>query len=83
MTRTCETCGVTYDDAVAWTFCPHSRFLSEEQAARKEWAIRLLGKPVQWADGSGPVQIAAVTAEGFVEVVGFSGRFSPSFFKEA
>jgi len=38
----CESCGAEYDDAERDTGCPHKRFLSVEDQARKDAAIGLI-----------------------------------------
>ncbi len=46
MTTTCEACKTAYDDARCTTICPHQEFLTEEQARRKDAAVKLLGRMV-------------------------------------
>ena len=41
MTQRCETCGHTYDDLVSLTFCPHQRFIADEDAERKIAALAI------------------------------------------
>lgn len=83
MIRHCDRCERRYDDAVAFTFCPHDRFLSDEAAARKDHACKLLGVELSWAsepDGE-PVFIESVTHDGMVSIAGHVGVFAPHLFR--
>jgi hypothetical protein len=76
MVTTCPTCATTYDDAVCFTTCPHDRFLSDEDARRKDRAIQLLGKVVLLPAAVG--RVTSVTAVGFVRLEGIEGEFDPT-----
>lgn len=83
MTRTCETCGATYDDAACTTICPHARFLSVADQAQKDLALSLVGHELRWAhlpDGP-PVRIQSVGWTGMVTLHGWSGEFAPHLFR--
>lgn len=84
MNRTCETCGAIYDDVVKLTVCPHRRFISDEDAAQKDLALRLLGKDLRWAHlgaGTSPIlRIESIGPRGMVTLAGWSGEFAPHLF---
>jgi len=83
MTRLCDTCRATYDDAACSTICPHRRFLSVADQAQKDLALSLLGHELHWAHlPDGPtVRIQAIGWNGMVELVGWSGEFAPHCFR--
>lgn len=80
MQVTCSTCHARYDDAVCWTGCPYDQFISHEDAARKDLAHHLCGKPL-YVFGDMPTRIACVAWDGMVEIDGFAGQFSPYLFR--
>lgn len=84
MTKTCLACGVTYDDAVASTICPHQRFLSDKEGVRKDRALAMLGKNVRWAHdvnrNLGLIRVTSVNAIGMVTITDNPGFFSPDLF---
>lgn len=87
MTRTCETCKFTYDDAKSTTICPHEQFISDETAAQKDLAFSLLGKYVVFVEfpndpGLPPegLRVESVNWNGLVSLRGILGSFAPSLF---
>lgn len=82
MTRRCELCGRSYDDAVSWTFCPHERFISKDAARRKDVACSLLGKDITWQHLDGPImRVESIEMDGMVTVTGYTGSFAPDLFR--
>jgi len=83
VTRNCRDCHVTYDDAVCWTCCPHERFISDIVAARKDAAVALMREDLVWAhQPDGPtLRIESISADGMVTLRGWSGEFSPTYFR--
>lgn len=47
MQRICGDCLAKYDDTVCTTICPHEAFISDEDARRKDAAVKLLGSRVR------------------------------------
>ena len=87
MNVTCEECGSAYDDARCSTLCPHEAFLTEQQAARKDRAMAMLGKDLQFTNGAPsptPIRILAVHGDGFVTLrdFPFHHRYNPDGLKE-
>lgn len=83
MQRTCQICRADYDDAIQWTFCPHERFISEEDLERKELALSLIGKDLVWnhePDGA-IVRIQSIGHNGMVTLAGWPGEFAPHLFQ--
>jgi hypothetical protein len=83
MNRQCEDCKVRYDDARQVTYCPHAEFLTPGQAARKDAAMKLLGKKVVFwhrPAGVGPAIVDSIDFEGMVSIKGWSGMFHPELF---
>ncbi len=78
MQVTCENCDACYDDARCWTYCPHDRFISDEDVARKDLAYSLVGKQLLF-DGA-PTYVEAISGRGMVDIKGFSGEFAPHLF---
>lgn len=82
MKRSCPDCG-TYDDALCSTVCPHERFISDEIAAQKDAAIKLLGKDVAFAHmPTEKHRIGAVSYDGMVALDDLPGWFAPHLFVE-
>lgn len=84
MERTCDDCGVRYDDARMTTICPHEPFLSEFEAAQKDCAMQLLlGKAVrfhhQWKTGPDH-RVQSVNHVGMVTLDDMVGEFAPHLF---
>jgi len=84
MTRTCDRCQIGYDDAAQSTICPHRRWLTEPDQARKDLALSLLGRDLRWADDvcghCPPLRITSVTWNGMVTLAGWIGEFTPHDF---
>ena len=83
MMQKCSMCGVSYDDATSFTYCPHQQFLTPEQAKRKPAALLLLGKKVHFSHHT-PENVHTVQCvhfDGLIEISGMTGRFSPHLFK--
>jgi hypothetical protein len=83
MTGSCTACNREYDDARMSTLCPHEEFLTVEQAAQKDTAIRLIGRRVLFAhkpEGVPPALVTTVHWDGMVELEGWSGQFAPHIF---
>lgn len=83
MTNLCLNCNKDYDDARCSTICPHSEFLTVEEAKQKDLAFTLLGKRVYFAHrpaGVEPVRVQAVSRDGMIEIAGFVGEFAPHLF---
>lgn len=83
MTRRCDTCGETYDDAARSTICPHDRFLSEADQKQKFLALSLIGRDLHWVHlPDGPtVRVQSVGWRGMVTLAGWSGEFAPHLFR--
>ena len=83
----CDDCGKEYDDAERDTGCPHERFLSVEDQARKDMAISLIvaGRPIRFAhQPDGPThRIQAVNWIGMVTLDDLPGEFAPHLFVAA
>lgn len=83
----CDRCDTEYDDAERDTGCPHRRFLSVENQARKDAAIALIvaEKPVCFAhQPDGPsYRVQSVNFIGMVMIENMPGEFSPHLFVEA
>lgn len=84
MIRTCEECGATYDDLVSVCCCPHERFISDQDAGRKDLAFALVGQDLQFVDKPGGplVHIQSIDSRGMVRVTGLDAQFDPSKFVE-
>lgn len=86
MTVECPKCHKSYDDAKHWTFCPHERFISDEAAARKDAAFKLLGKWVRFAHHTEPLKenerllVTMIDGDGMVTVDKMDGYFAPHLF---
>lgn len=82
MITICSTCHLRYDDALCWTICPHERFISDEDAARKDLACSLFGKKLRFNHmASGALEVQAIDYKGMVTIKGMSGEFAPHLFK--
>ena len=86
MRVTCDKCRVMYDDAKAFTFCPHERFMSDQTAAQKDLGVSLVGKPLKWANEineptAAVLYIESVGFDGMVTLRGWTGEFAPTCFK--
>jgi hypothetical protein len=75
MTTKCEKCGVSYDDSMCWTICPHKPFINEEAAKRKDLAFSLTGKNLQFRE---PLRIQSIDGWGYITLRGIEGTFEPS-----
>ncbi len=79
----CQECGEHYDDARLLTYCPHDPFLTEFEAAQKDCAISLIGKPIrfhhQWKTGPDH-RVQSVNFVGMVTLVDMVGEFAPYLF---
>ena len=83
MERRCRVCTAQYDDARCTTICPHEPFLTLDQAAQKDLAMKLLGKDVLFAHrpaGMLAARVVAVVWDGMVELDGWTGQFAPHLF---
>lgn len=82
MTRNCEKCTATYDDAKCSTLCPHNQFISDEAAKQKDLAISLAGKDLWFAhmQEGVPFRIQSIGHTGMVSLVGMVGEFAPHLF---
>ena len=83
----CKECRVIYNDAYYSTICPHERFMTDEQFARKDAAIALMaaahGKRVVFnhmpeAEG---YRLISIGWDGMVTIEGMAGEFAPHLFK--
>jgi hypothetical protein len=84
MTTTCPQCKTVYDDAKCWTYCPHDRFISDEDAARKDAAFKILGKHVYFAGTPEKTYVVtSISGTGMVTLDTLSGEFAPHLFAEA
>src|ERR1035438_2298470 len=84
MLRDCDDCGNSYDDAECVTYCPHPRFISPEDARRKDLAIGLINSPLCFkeAQPNPPVvRIESISHNGMVTLRGWPDEFEPSRFK--
>jgi len=83
----CDACDLVYDDAERDTGCPHGRFLSVEDQARKDAAIALIvaGNRVCFAhQPDGPAhRILAVNFIGMITLDDMVGEFAPHIFVKA
>jgi hypothetical protein len=88
MTRTCEMCHRTYDDAACWTFCPHEEVLTPSLRAQKDLAISLFGHHLRWAhdtDLTGDVvHVESMNYSGMVTLRErqYAGEFAPHLFRK-
>ena len=74
MRVTCPNCRAAYDDEVCWTFCPHARFTSPEDAARQALALDLMQRGVAFRAPNGEMgTVAGVRRDGFVMLRTVSG----------
>jgi len=82
MIVTCRNCEVEFDDAERNTICPHHLLMPKVDMARKDVALRLLGRDVRFRDQPhGPYRrIDSVGWKGMVTVAGMSGEFAPHLF---
>jgi hypothetical protein len=83
MMRECPECLAKYDDARCLTYCPHEEFISEFDAAMKDCAAELLGRPLRFAAEwrEGPIhRVQSIGATGQVTLVDFPGEFAPYLF---
>lgn len=82
MNRTCEDCGLLYDDARQWTTCPHEPLMSDQDLARKDLACALTGQNLlffhQEPDHK-PYRIQSIGFNGMVTLVGLEGEYEPSW----
>lgn len=81
MMRTCETCQVTYDDTWCWTYCPHERFISNQDARRKDLAFSLTGKALRFEGLEGVFHIQTIDAQGYVTFREMTGTYDPTELK--
>jgi hypothetical protein len=74
-----------YDDARRSTICPHNKLMSDEDMDRKELAMSLTEKKLQFAsDPDRPaVEIQSISWNGMVTLRGWAGEFAPHLFIEA
>lgn len=83
MIVTCEDCKLSYDDARMLTYCPHDAFLSEFDAAMKDGAMQLIGRPIMFADGRPDKTVYRVQSIGWrgqITLVGKDEEFEPFLF---
>lgn len=91
MITICNNCGKGYDDATAVTFCPHTRFITPRDAARKDLAFKLVTKrdaKFKLAGTWGTVRIMAIDSLGMVSLwhqdrgVLLDGSYDPAELEE-
>lgn len=85
MTTTCPQCKTVYDDARCWTYCPHDRFISDEDAARKAAAFNILGKHVRFnlPDQLGVFLVTSIGHDGMITLDKTGdAEFAPHLFVE-
>lgn len=82
MKTTCKKCNAHYDDASRSTVCPHVQIADPEVLARKDAALKLIGKRVRFRnEESGPsYRVMSVAFDGLVTLEGFHGEFAPHLF---
>lgn len=83
MMRPCPDCGLDYDDGRCLTFCPHEPLMSDDDLARKDAAMALIGKTVRFLHQTetGPdLHVSSVGWNGMVSVREFVGEFGPHLF---
>lgn len=76
----CRECDEVYDDAIRWTICPHERFISDEDVARKAEGARYLGRLVRFVSEGPEVEprrVFAMGATGRLSLEGLPGEFPP------
>lgn len=83
MDRTCDDCGMRYDDARRLTYCPHDPLMSDADLAQKDMAISLTGKTIRFnhQHDTGPdFRVQSVGWNGMVTLDAFPGEFAPHLF---
>lgn len=71
MIQTYARCGQSFDDAEAFTFCPHAPLMAAEDMARKIAAIALLGHQVRYKASRAPAgRVTAIRWNGWVHLEG-------------
>ena len=82
MIVTCKTCLIVHDDAQQYTYCPHDKFLSDDQARQKDLGLALIGKEVWFAhlQKGDKHCVTSVNFEGMVSISDMTGWFAPHIF---
>lgn len=83
----CSECMKRYDDAERSTICPHELIMPAEDLKRKDLALEIIGKYVQFlheSPGSGPrFFVQSCNFIGMVTLEGMVGEFPPHLFRLA
>ena len=78
----CIECNSLYDDAKKTTICPHPYLMNPDDLKRKDLAIKLLGKSVQFHHQKDSYhRILSIAWNGMVMLNDMVGEFDPSLFK--
>lgn len=82
MQVSCGKCGISYDDARRFTFCPHNSFMTEAELGQKDAGIALVGKTIRFAhEPDGPDRrVQSVGFTGMVTLHDMTGEFAPHLF---
>jgi len=81
MMQRCEKCRRRYDDAEAWTLCPHKLLMPRRLLEQKKAALKLAetGRKMVLVDGEDetPRHIVAIGWSGLITLSGLDEEFRP------